>query len=270
MAILRVRDENGNIIEIPAIKGDKGDDASATDVQINGVSIVKDGVANVPIAKPNEFGLVTNGTGVFINNGKLSVSTAAESHIINRTKGTYLTAPYIDSAVKVAMCDGKGDKWSAEEKTNAQGRMGLGWKLLDTLEIKEEVSQVQIDFQQDYNEFMIIADISGSGSCVIHPYVSYDTGGNRQGRQLLHSAYYPSDKDEHIELMFEKVKVGEDFYFKISGFEKTDYVWNLNKNIQTTGLQQHYDVTNKYQCDKWHNVKFARTITNAIFKIFAR
>lgn len=32
MAILKIRDENGNIIEIPALKGDKGDSYVLTDV----------------------------------------------------------------------------------------------------------------------------------------------------------------------------------------------------------------------------------------------
>lgn len=47
--MITVRDENGNIIKIQAFqgkKGDKGDpgsDAAATDVQIDGTSIVENG-----------------------------------------------------------------------------------------------------------------------------------------------------------------------------------------------------------------------------------
>lgn len=54
MAILRVKDENGNIIEIPAIKGDKGDKGDSADVQINGVSIVENNVANIPVLGEGE------------------------------------------------------------------------------------------------------------------------------------------------------------------------------------------------------------------------
>lgn len=244
-------------------------------VLINGASIVQNGVANIPIADGVTLGLVqtnVNG-GVTINaKGKLFLTIATESDYTNRNKNTrVVTSSNYDLAVKTAMCDGVGAEWSAEEKAMAQERIGLGWKLLDTLEVKEEVAQVQIEFPQEYSDFMIVADISGNGNCVIHPLVSYNNGSvARIARQLLHSAYYPNNKDEHIELMFEKVKVGEDIYFRISGYEKTDYAWNLNKNIQTTGLQQYYDVSNTYQCDGWYGVNFARTITNATFKIFGR
>ena len=50
------------------------------DVQINGTSIVTDGVANVPIAKHNTYGLIKDGSGVYINaSGALSVAGSTEA-----------------------------------------------------------------------------------------------------------------------------------------------------------------------------------------------
>ena len=280
MAILKVKDENGNIITIPAIKGEKGEkgdkgdpgDAASVDVQLNGTSIVQDGVANIPVATTNNVGLVTNGTGLyFTSGGKLNVLIANSSHIDNRSKGPVMPTSSLDYAVKKALCDGKGEVYTSEEKASARNRFGLEWHLIDTMEVVD-VAQVQIDFPQEYSEFMIIADISGNGSLVMHPYTCYyvNDNGTLQGRQMLHSDYYPGEKDEHLELIFEKANIDGDVYFNISGYEKTDYNWALNKNIQTTGWQQWYDVNITKPCHSWYFVKFVRTITSATFKIYGR
>lgn len=61
--ILRVRDSEGNLVPILAIKGDKGDagsggGGSATDVKINGTSITVNGVANIPKATTSALGVI--------------------------------------------------------------------------------------------------------------------------------------------------------------------------------------------------------------------
>lgn len=280
MAILRVRDENGNIIEIPAIKGEKGDkgdpgDAASVDVQLNGTSIVQDGVANIPVAT-NQLGLVRNYSNEYASGIKFDPNGAIrlinlDTQIDNRTSNFAITNIYLDHAVKAALTDGKGEAYTSDEKASARNRFGLEWHLIDTMEVVD-VAQVQIDFPQEYSEFMIIADISGNGSLVMHPYTCYyvNDNGTLQGRQMLHSAYYPGEKDEHLELIFEKANIDGDVYFNISGYEKTDYNWALNKNIQTTGWQQWYDVNITKPCHSWYFVKFVRTITSATFKIYGR
>ena len=52
--------------------GGGGGDAPVQDVQINGTSVVNNGVANVPIATTNKLGAVMVGTGLSISNGWLS------------------------------------------------------------------------------------------------------------------------------------------------------------------------------------------------------
>ena len=277
MAIITIKDKDGNLIDIPAIKGDKGD---SVDVQINGTSITQDGVANIPLLDGTNTGLVRlyepdNNSGHLIvtqagpRKGCLSLNMATQNYIDKRW-GHPIGASEIDYAVKSALCDGQGQEYTQEEKTAARDRLGLEWKHIDTIEVSD-VEQLDITFPQEYNEFIIVADVSGNGSLVIHPYSMYNiNNGIVQSRQMLHSAYYPGDKDEHLELTFEKINVGDDIYFRISGFEKTDYAWNLNKNIQTTGWIQMFDIANTKQCFAWHYVKLQRTITNATFKIYAR
>ena len=143
MAILKVRDEQGNIIEIPAIKGDKGergDPASATDVKINGTSITQDGVANIPVASDRIKGVVqmepqqgisAHGTGV------IYVNKASESEIDAKASLYKPIVPAtIDYAVKKALTDNKGSEWTSEEQAKAKELLGVR---------NSDVSDVQIN-----------------------------------------------------------------------------------------------------------------------------
>lgn len=58
MATFEIKDKNGNIVKIKGLKGDKGD---PIDVQVDGVSVVENGVANIP--KPKN--------GVYIGDGEM-------------------------------------------------------------------------------------------------------------------------------------------------------------------------------------------------------
>lgn len=137
--------------------------SGVSDVTINGTSIVSDGVANIPIAKANELGLVTNGNSTYINGGKLHVLTANDTHIDNRSAGPLLLVSKLDYAVKQAVCDGKGAQWTSDEKASARARMGLEWTLLGDVTVEEE-GVVEIDIPIDnpnYNEYqfsVVLAD----------------------------------------------------------------------------------------------------------------
>ena len=103
------------------------------DVQINGSSVVgKDDIATIPLA--NGFGKtgvvrLANSLGIRwseVNGGGLSIDYAAVGDISNRTSSNKPIIPfYLDHAVKVAMCDGKGAAWTEEEKAAAKERMGV-------------------------------------------------------------------------------------------------------------------------------------------------
>ena len=260
------------------LKGDinieGGSGGGITDVKINDTSIVENGIANIPVASGN-YGVarIWNAYGVSTVNGYLSMEKATNTNIDSRDANYKAIVPTnLDYAVKKALCDGKGQAWTSEEKASARERLGLGWHLVDTIEVTEEVAQAQIDFPQEYSEFMVIADISGSGSNVIYPLVGYTRDdGYYTYKSALHSDFYPSDKNEHLELIFEKMNIENDTYFRMSGFEKTDFAkTKLKQNVQTTGWTQEYDTSNTYQCHCWQGVKFTRTITSATFKLFAR
>ena len=101
------------------------------DVQVAGASVVEDGVANVPIANDNNFGLVkvykSGYYGLnFSSDGYLALQSASDSQITNRNETRMALRPVnIDLIVKAAMCDGKGAAWTADEQAAARERMGI-------------------------------------------------------------------------------------------------------------------------------------------------
>jgi hypothetical protein len=111
-------------------------EGSSVDVQINGTSIVEDGVANIPIAicgnsNTGVLGVIrpfsNSFKDVFVGGKRfLQLDSATASAISNRyTGGRPITADNFDFAVKTAMTDGKGAEWTDEEKAMAQQRMGI-------------------------------------------------------------------------------------------------------------------------------------------------
>lgn len=117
---------------IQGAQGEPGSDASATDVRINGTSITKNGVANIPLADWNTPGVVKvdndsggYSSGLFNSEGRLVLNTATKDSITNRRLRQNIDASNIDYAVKAAMCDGKGAAWTAAEQAAAKKRMGI-------------------------------------------------------------------------------------------------------------------------------------------------
>ena len=112
-------------------KLDSGGGASL-DVQIDGESIVSDGVANIVTASYSNAGVVKtseiNGIGI-TSTGRLVVSRAKNTDIDNRSPQTDsykpITANMLDYAVKAALCDGRGVAWTDDEQAAAQARLGL-------------------------------------------------------------------------------------------------------------------------------------------------
>ena len=252
------------------------------DVLVGENSIVdENGNAIIPVAKFGQLGLVkldyfsqgSTPTGLYVyDDGKLSIRTAQEKNINDRSGyDNVLTIQKLDYAVKQALTDGKGQAYTYDEQQQAQERLGLGWHLVDTIEVTEEVAQAQIDFPQEYSEFMVIADIKGNGTSVVYPMCGYTMNDEiLRGYPLPFTDFYPSTSDEHYELVFEKMNIENDTFLRMSGFECKDYIKKMKQNIQSTGWLQQYNVTNEHQCHCWYGVKFQRTITSATFKLYAR
>ena len=133
--------EVGKILKVTAVNDDgtfvcEWSDANSggvTDVQINGESIITDGVAHIPITQSNwsetsgfvlrrihrSYGLVV------LDGGTTAIMQANENQIDGRSANYNPIAPEkLDYAVKATMCDGKGAAWTDAERIAALLRMG--------------------------------------------------------------------------------------------------------------------------------------------------
>lgn len=145
--------EVGKILKVTAVNDDgtfvcewadaPSGGGAVDDVQIDGDSIVQDGVANVPVLKDNrnKIGLLKVDSDPYkaLYRGLamqqdlayggmwLQIYPASEKFIFDRNG--YSNSPIVpknlDYAVKAAMCDGKGAAWTDAERIAALLRMGL-------------------------------------------------------------------------------------------------------------------------------------------------
>ena len=113
-----------------------GEGGASLDVQINGTSIVADGVANIPIASNTQLGVgktLSHAYGIGVSDDIFRTVCATESDISAKGSAYKPIVPkHLDYAVKTAMCDGKGAEWTSEEKASARDRMGINtWLFRD-------------------------------------------------------------------------------------------------------------------------------------------
>ena len=163
----------GKIIRVKSVNEDGtficewADGASDLDVQINGESIVQNGIAEIPITQKNkQYGLfcILNNYNLlgFSNDNNLPIiKIATERNISNRDNinslgvGGVIDSCNFDKTVKAAMCDGKGTAWTAEEQAAARERMGIyDWE--DILDVTlEEDGAVNLDLNGTFKDLYL-------------------------------------------------------------------------------------------------------------------
>lgn len=125
--------------------GESGSDASVTadniqaalgytpvkDVKVAGNSVLVGGVANIPMASETKEGVIKapfadRSFGILLNKDHRPYVAAASEEDITVRNNMYrpLVPARIDYALKSAMCDGKGAKWTDAERLAALARMG--------------------------------------------------------------------------------------------------------------------------------------------------
>lgn len=196
----------GKIIRVKSVNEDGtfvcewADSASDLDVQIDGKSIVQNGVAEIPIAQKNkQYGLfcILNNYNLlgFSNDNNLPIiKIATERNISNRDNinllgvGGVIDSYNFDKAVKTAMCDGKGTAWTDTEQTAARERMGIyDWE--DILDVTlEEDGAVNLDLNGTFKDLYLYINQSNvetpiTGVTYLIPYCANDSG--------YFNVYYP-------------------------------------------------------------------------------
>ena len=122
LRVKTINDDGTIVLETVEAAGGGGE---ISDVQINGTSVVDEGIANIPVASRTAYGAVKlAGQGVTINGGSLYTEYAGKPMIDSRNYYYQpITPAYLDYAVKAALCDGKGDEWTEAEQAAARERL---------------------------------------------------------------------------------------------------------------------------------------------------
>lgn len=182
--------EVGKILKIKSVNEDgtfvcewADDGGSNLDVQINGESIVQDGVAEIPLAtKTEKAGLVTidkcaTRGGIVkadASTGLIRIQAASKSNIDARNNSFCpIVSNYsLDYAVKAAMCDGKGAAWTAEEQASARDRMGA-WTTIADITLAEDVNLIDGVSVQGYRKYSVVVLLSQiiATDCYIQPRI---------------------------------------------------------------------------------------------------
>lgn len=180
--------EVGKILKIKSVNEDgtfvcewADDGGSNLDVRIDGESIVRDGVAEIPFVisniNPGIIKLCSNNGFKMDSQKNLIIQSAMELAINTRPKVYNARFGVIDSgnydyAVKAAMCDGKGATWTAEEQASARDRMGA-WTTIADITLAEDVNLIDGVSVQGYRKYSVIVLLSQiiATDCYIQPRI---------------------------------------------------------------------------------------------------
>lgn len=132
------------------------------DVRINGESIVKDGVAEIPITsrgKPGVVGIQVGNYGLDVDsNNNMRLIGLGHVEIDRRLFSKPLMGNALDYAVKAAMCDGKGSAWSEDEQASARERIGINeWEEIADFTLEEDTI-IKIDFDGEFKALYYYID----------------------------------------------------------------------------------------------------------------
>ena len=177
-------DENGHAV-LEAVDAAQ---LGVQDVTVNGVSIVKDSVADI----------MANGHGIGFNNVGLYLASATNNQVAARLNSNVpLTPTNYDYAVKLAMCDGKGAAWTADEQAAARERMGIDkpFSLIEEFTLEEDTTSIVRNIEPDgtpynYKHFICIAMLP-NGNTDRNIGFRYNINGN------LYSTYYLDIKSQY-------------------------------------------------------------------------
>lgn len=188
--------DNGDFV---GAKGDKGDPGDVQDVQVAGVSVLKDGVANVPIATTDAPGVVSvqnpNESGIWNDNGSLKISYATDAEISSRLGNRKaIVCANMDYALKAAMCDGKGAAWTEAEQKAARERMGVdkAYELIESI-TTDGTAIVERE-----------AEPNGTPYNLSHVIVVITSPKNMESESILYTHISTEDANQYTYVVFSK------------------------------------------------------------------
>lgn len=168
------------------------------DVQINGSSVVQNGVANVPIASTNSLGAVkiSSDYGIKINSSSGIIQICyASPNIIKSPIGVQneyrpVTAGYVDSAAFYGLAKAAGDStqsassnavgtYTETAKSAIKSMLGVGeWVNISDITLTEEMNSVTITTDRKYYEVYAYIDIKAGTDATSLAFGAKNEAGN--------------------------------------------------------------------------------------------
>lgn len=165
--------------------------ADVKDVQVNGTSILTNGVASIPKAEPGKLGLTSCYNplvgGLYVGtDGIMRIVQAPTTDIDSRaTAPRPVTGNNLDYAVKAAMCDGKGAAWTSDEQKAARERMGVdkAYELIEEIVLTESSTVMRTNepdgtpYKFDKLKYCVIVPAAAANpSLYVNAVIYSDTG----------------------------------------------------------------------------------------------
>ena len=167
-------DSNGNLTDSGHKHGDYLTSVPVTDVQVNGTSVLSNGVANVPYVNTQKAGVVYPGGAlqyVSGNLGRLYINPASNSAIKEGTSDYFAISPSKQNrSVFYGLAKAAGDS-TQSSSSNAVGtytadamkkiRMMLGipnthWELINEVTVNEDSTEIKVDTDSNGQAFKLI------------------------------------------------------------------------------------------------------------------
>lgn len=216
------------------------------DVQIDGTSIVENGIAEIPKADANtrNLGLIRVNVGNGFDassDGTLRIIECTDDSLKKRY-ARIVTGNVIDYAVKSAMCDGKGAAWTAEEQAMAKSRIGIDkldrkldalWKLNQGISYQFETDSTKA-YQKDVPSGAKVASVKEIGGRTIawnqlvtkqaeleHNY-GLDFAWLDNGKIEISGTSTYTDEDTNVYTILKSIEVigNHKYLFKLTGTDR--------------------------------------------------
>lgn len=148
--------EDGNLVLEAVDMPSGGSGGAVDDVQIDGMSIVgENGVANIPIANNTTPGVISPSSNYGTQVIGSTIAPLNWTTYVDNRQNAFMNYRNLDYGVKQAMCDGKGEAWTADEQAAARERIGIGeYELIEKIVVGYSLTTSEpSDWETNYTDY---------------------------------------------------------------------------------------------------------------------
>ena len=235
--ILKVRSTNPDGSFVVEWADDGG--GTVQDVQINGATIVQDGVANIPIASRSYHGVIRPWRNISLSGsypGSIYIPEATKQNMTEREYYAVVQTHQWDEMLKYAMCDGKGPAWTAVEQAAARARMGIdNWEPILETELSEQALSVEVKLFPDgsplsLSKFCVFVTNIPENTPTNTAKIRFDAGTKNVANLFLRYAEVPLGNSQYAATFYQQF--GDNAYLVVSGKgDKASVRYNMDAGV---------------------------------------